>query len=128
MDSRISERQASFEVAQMDSGGVVSDGVWLQGRPLLGLMVPDMNAGGTVNVEVSIDGGTTWADLLTAQGTQAIAITAPAAAMFLSSEVLAPLAGYVGFYGEDIWDRVLVRLAATATQTADREFTWLMIA
>ena len=127
----LSERRSGLVTAAIDSGALNSEGVWLQAKPLLGLLVPVMNAAVcSVNAEVSIDGGTNYYDLLTAAGTQGLEFASVVGeAFFLSSEDLAPLAGYVGRYADNsVWAHVLVRLVASATQTADREFTWLMVA
>jgi hypothetical protein len=103
---------------------LVSDGVNLMFRPIMGLAVPVMNGAPTVNVEISLD-GTNYYDLLDSDGaTQAIGITAGAAAFMVSSDDLTPLAGYVAQYAEVA---ILVRLAVSATQTAEREFAWLTV-
>ena len=126
-EERLSERMTGFVIDAIDSGGVASDGVWLQGRPILGLMVPAMASGGSVNLQVSVDGGTTFVNLLTAGGTQALELAQGTGGYALSSDDLSVLAGYVGHQGVDE-DEILARLVATASATAEREFTWLMVA
>jgi hypothetical protein len=121
------ERMSGVVEAVMDSGGVVSEAVWLGAKPILGLLVPITNDTPAIHVEVSVD-GTTYNDLLTSGGTQAVELTGAGTAFVLSSDALSPLAGYVGLFGENQESPVRVRLVADATQTAEREFLWLMIA
>lgn len=123
---RLMERMGERELTAIDSGALVSAGVPFYGRPILGLLVPAVNGAAALNVEISLDGGANYYDLLTAGGTaQAIAITGGAAAFMVSSDDLSPLAGYVADYEEE---PILTRLVASATQTAEREFVWLMLA
>lgn len=102
-------------------------GTNLSGLPILGLLVPVVNAG-TITVEISLDGGSTWLPLKQADGsTAAISITGGASAFFVSSDVFTPLAAYVAHL-RDVPNDTLVRLATGATQTADRTFTWIGVA
>lgn len=98
-------------------------GVNLRGYPILGLIVPVLNNTPTINLEISLD-GSTWLPLKKADGsTPAISITGGAAAFAVSSDVLTPLAAYVGHLRDQ--DPIKVRLALSAAQTADRVFTWI---
>ena len=119
-DNRI-ERMSGLLVDAIDSGAAVSAGVCLLGRPLVGLLVPAVNGTAGINVEFSLDGGTTWIDLLEDDGaTEAITLDATATAHGVSSEDLAPLAAYCGH-------EVRVRLVIGTAQTAEREFTWISV-
>jgi hypothetical protein len=103
-----------------------TEGVNLQGYPILGLLVPVINAG-TVTVEISLDDGSTWLSLKDADGsTASISITGGGTAFFVSSDVFTPLAAYCAHLRGDI--DLLVRLVTGATQTADRTFTWIGVA
>ncbi len=119
--SIISERMGSLITDTVAASAQVSAGVCLQGRPILGLVLPALNDTPDVNVEVSIDGGDTWLDLLQDDGsTQAIEIAGGASAFAVSSDELTPLAAYVD-------DQVLVRLALSVAQTAARIITWIAL-
>ncbi len=98
-------------------------GVNLGGYPICGLLMPVINAG-TVQPEISRDGGSTWFPLKKADGTtNAISINGGASSFFVSSDEFTPLAAYV------VNDQnVLVRLVTGATQTADRIFHWIGVA
>lgn len=103
-------------------------GISLCGYPILGLLVPVVNAG-TVQPEISIDEGATWLPLKKADGTtNAISISGGASAFFVSSDVFTPLAAYVAKLHPNDTDKVRVRLVTGATQTADRTFTWIGVA
>lgn len=100
-----------------------SQGVDLGGRPIMGLIVPALNDTPDLTVEVSVDGGSNWVDLLQDDGsTQGITITGGASAFAVSSDDLSPLAAYCGGEHSD----VLVRLVASVAQTSDRAFTWVV--
>ncbi|NIP95943.1 MAG: hypothetical protein GWO24_21910 [Akkermansiaceae bacterium] len=115
------ERMSGLLVDVMDSGAQVSEGVCLLGRPLLGLLVPAVNGTAGINVEFSIDEGTTWHDLLEDDGsTEAVELGATGTAHGISANDLAPLAGYCGH-------EVRVRLVIGTAQTAEREFTWISV-
>jgi len=112
------------DMVDISEDTVNSVGVELMGRPILGLVMPAMN--GTtpeVNVEISVDLGSTWFPLLDADGaTEAISITASGTAFAVSSDDLSPLAAYCG--GEHSYVRV--RLTVDTAQTADRTVTWVL--
>jgi hypothetical protein len=102
-----------------------SGGVFLEARPILGLVVPALVAAAGVTLEISLD-GSAWVPLLEADGsTPAVEIAGGAAAFAVSSDDLSPLAGYTGRL-QDV--PVRVRVALDATQTGHRSFTWLMVA
>lgn len=99
----------------------------LAGYPILGLLVPVLNSTPTVTIEISID-GTNWYALKNADGsTASISITGGATPFFVSSDVLTPLAAYVGSL-RDVSNNILVRLKTSVAQTADRTFTWIVLA
>lgn len=103
-------------------------GVNLAGLPILGLLVPVTNGTPTVTIEISLDGGSNWYALKNADGsTDSISISAGATAFFVSSDVLTPLAAYVGHL-RDVTNDILVRLKTSVAQTADRTFVWLGVA
>ena len=116
------ERMSGLLVDAVASGAQVSGGVCLLGRPLLGLLVPAVNGTSPdINAEFSIDGGTTWYDVLEDDGsTEAVALTGTATAHGVGSDDLSPLAGYCGH-------EVFVRLVIDTAQTAAREFTWISV-
>ena len=102
-------------------------GINLKGFPILGLLVPVLNTTPDVTIEISID-GSNWYELLKADGsTDAISITGGATAFFVSSDVLTPLAAYVGHLRDETND-ILVRIKTSVAQTADRTFTWIGLA
>lgn len=103
-----------------------SQGVNLAGRPILGLIVPVTNGTPDITFEVSVDGGSSYVDLLEDDGsTAAITIAAGAAAFAVSSDDLSPLAGYACTAGAH---SVLVRGVFSVAQLADRTLTWLVVA
>jgi len=103
-------------------------GVNLQGYPILGLLVPILGSTPTITIEISLDGGSTWLALKNADGsTASVSITGGATAFFVSSDVFTPLAAYCAHL-RDVTNDVLVRLALSAAQTADRTFTWIGVA
>ena len=105
----------------------VTAGINLAGFPILGLLVPVLNTTPDVTIEICID-GSNWYELLKADGsTDAISITGGATAFFVSSDVLTPLAAYMGHLRDETYD-ILVRLKTSAAQTADRTFTWIGLA
>jgi hypothetical protein len=98
-------------------------GINLQGYPVLGLLVPVLNDTPTVTIEISLD-GTNWYGLMESDGsTDAISLAGGAAAFFVGSDELTQLAAFCGAV-----DNLLVRLATSAAQTADRTFTWIGMA
>lgn len=114
-------------ILDYDVDSTHTPGVNLQGYPILGLLVPITNGTPVVTIEISID-GTNWYALTTADGsTAAISITGGATPFFVSSDVLTPLAAYVGSL-RDVSNDILVRLKTSVAQTADRTFTWLGLA
>ena len=129
-ETAISERMSleivdTIDISEDDDATV---GVEFTGRPILGLFVPAMNGSApTLNAEVSRDGGSSWVDLLDADGsTQALEISAGATAFAVDSDDLSCLAGYCG--GRHVSPDVRVRLVSSVAQTADREFGWIVVA
>ena len=128
MEAIVNQRKTYLieDVIDISEDDDASQGVSLQGRPIVGLIVPAVN--GTtpaVNVEVSPDGGSSWVDLLDKDGsTQAIAITTGASSFAVNGDDLTPLQPYCG--GEH--SEVLVRLTISVAQTSDRTFKWVVCA
>jgi len=111
------------DISEDDDASV---GRHLLGRPILGLLVPICNDTPTITFEISIDGGSNWYDLHDSDGsTDPISITGGAAAFFVSSDDLSPLAGYCGRVDGET--KVLVRAVFSAAQTSDRTLTWLVV-
>lgn len=127
----ISNRNAMRKevVLDYDVDSTHTPAVNLGGFPILGLLVPIVNGTPLITVEVCID-GTNWHPLLKGDGTtDAISISGGAAAFFVSSDVLTPLAAYAGHQQPNMWaNDILVRLVASVAQTADRTFVWIALA
>lgn len=91
----------------------------LNGKPLMGLLIPVVNGTPDITVEVSIDGGTTPITLKDNDGSgDPITITAGATAFAVGSDWLTPLAGYAG-------ENCDIRFVFSVAQTADRIITAL---
>ncbi len=96
----------------------------LGGFPILGLLVPVMNGGPGITVEVCID-GTNWYPLRKSDGTTAaVSITGGASAFFVGSDELTQLAAFVGHLHDWSCD-VQVRLRTSVAQSANRTFTFI---
>ena len=126
----ISDRNARMFVDILDfsEDDDATGGINLAGFPILGLLVPVLGSTPTITIEISLDGGSTWQALKNADGsTDSISITGGATAFFVSSDVFTPLAAYCAHL-RDVTNDVLVRLALSAAQAADRTFTWIGVA
>jgi len=124
----LSQRQSSSVDMLLDisTDNQNSQGVWLGGRPILGLLMAGCNGTPDVTFKLSLDEGAHWYELLEDDGaTAAITIAAGATAFFVSSDDLSQLAGYVGT-ADGV--KVLVRAVFSVAQTADRTLTWLLVA
>ena len=101
-----------------------SAGVDLDGKPILGLLVPVLNDTPIVTLELSAD-GENWYAIKDANGsTDSVSITGGTTAFFVSSDVLTPLAAYAGRLPGGVGG-MKVRVVTSESQSADRVFTWI---
>lgn len=101
-------------------------GVDLDGKPILGLLVPVLNDTPALTFEVSIDGGENWYSLKNKDGsTDSISITGGATAFFVSSDDLTPLTAYSGRLPGSA--TIKVRIVSSEAQDADRAFSWIVL-
>ena len=118
MHTTLSERAASLGALLVDVSvdDDKSEAFTLPGRPILNLLVPALNGTPTITVEASPDNGLTWVALKDSDGaTDAISITGGASAFWVSADDLSPLAALCQ-------PDILLRLALSAAQSADRTF------
>lgn len=101
-------------------------GINLQGFPVLGLLVPVLNNSPIITVEISLDGSTWLAVMKSNSTTAAVSIQGGATAFAVGSDELTQLAAYCGHL-RTVPD-LKVRLVLSVAQTADRIFSWVVLA
>ena len=118
MHTTLSERSYTLINIEVDisDDDDKTDAFTLPGRPIMGLLIPALNDTPTLTFQVSPDEGSTWYDLKDSDGsTAAISITGGATAFAVSADDLSPIAPYCV-------PGIQLRLALSASQTADRTF------